>query len=76
MADPYGMRKIEATRYLAGGRLIVGVWQATPADPAALPAELRTPSSPVVWLRPPLTELPLDTAALAALAADPAMLPA
>ncbi|HEY7222737.1 MAG TPA: hypothetical protein VH561_03865 [Micromonosporaceae bacterium] len=60
---------VEATRFLLGGRLVVGASRFPPGDEGepGLGAD--------AWIRPPLAAPPLDPAALAALAADPAMLP-
>ena len=69
-------QKIEATRFLAGGRLVVGSWQGPPGERAQYPASLWEPDGQFTWWRPPLTEPLLDITAVAALAADPAMLPA
>ena len=63
-------RQIEATRFLAGGRLVVGTWQGPPDDPTRmLDFEGR-----VTWWRPPLDGQLLDVDTVAGLAADPAML--
>lgn len=63
-------RRVEATRFLVGGRLVVGAWQ------GPLMVDLwHIDDGSVSWWLPPLTELPADDL-LAALAADPAMLPA
>jgi hypothetical protein len=72
LTDPVRGQKLEATRFLAGGRLVVGSWQGPPADPM-----LRwTAEGHLSWWRPPLAEPLLDAATVAALAADPAMLAA
>lgn len=62
-------QRIEATRFLPGGRLVVGAWQGPPA-----PDEWWAHSELAVWYRAPLLEPPA-TELLAGLAADPGMLP-
>jgi hypothetical protein len=66
-------QKFEATRFLAGGRLVVGAWQ---GSPGWYPPSLWAPDGQVTWSRPPLAAPLLDARAVAGLAADPAMLPA
>jgi hypothetical protein len=70
MTDGKRGKKVEATRFLTGGRLVVGAWQSPSIDLASL-----TSAEHVVWPHPPMDEPPLDPQAVAALAADPAMLP-
>lgn len=71
-------RVIEATRFLDGGRLVVAAWQGVPVDWLDYPeAERwsRAVAGEAVWSRPPLPAPLLDAARVAAIAADPAMLP-
>lgn len=71
-------RMIEATRFLDGGRLVVAAWQGVPVDWLDYPeAERwsRAVAGEAVWSRPPLPAPLLDADRVAAIAADPAMLP-
>ena len=62
-------QKVEATRFLAGGRLVVGGWQGPPMVDVWPPDDV-TPG----WWLPPLAQAP-SVELLSDLAADPAMLP-
>jgi hypothetical protein len=68
-ADDARGHRIEATRFLPGGRLIVGAWQGPPTTGLWSPED-----GSRSWSLPPLADPP-DAEFLAALAADPAMLP-
>ncbi|HLT09466.1 MAG TPA: hypothetical protein VK028_01505 [Micromonosporaceae bacterium] len=71
-------RVVEATRFLDGGRLVVAAWQGVPVDWLDYPdAERwsRAVAGEAVWSRPPLPAPLLDADRVAAIAADPAMLP-
>ena len=63
---------MEATRFLDGGRLVVGAWQ----GPATGLSPWVGVSADYVLAWPTLATMPLGGDELAALAADPAMLPA
>lgn len=58
----------EATRFVAGGRVVVG-------ERRYRPAGANTDGRSLIVALPPLAVPPIDPVALAALAADPAMLP-
>jgi hypothetical protein len=62
--------RIEVTRFLPGGRLVVGAWQGVVVPQAWTYDDAHAQS----WLLQPLAE-PVDIQILTALAADPAMLP-
>lgn len=66
--DPERGQRVEVTRFLAGGRLVVGAWQ------ALAPVDAGEVGGPPVWLLMPLAD-PIDPDVLVALATDPAMLP-
>lgn len=68
--DPLRGHLVAVTRFLPGGRLVVGAWQA----PVAVDL-WQTESREPVWYVKPLAEPP-SAAFLAGLAADPEMLPA
>jgi hypothetical protein len=75
--DPHRGQVIQATRFLDGGRLIVGAWQGTPLDPIEWAVMGGTASqflaesgARTAWQRPPL-----DPVQVAEIAGDPAMVP-